>query len=74
MACVICKRGETSPGRAAVTVQRGWCTVIFGDVPAEGCDNCGKYYLSESVTRELLRRAEVAVQNGAEVEILAYAA
>ena len=38
------------------------------------CDNCGEYYLSDRVTRALLRRAEVAVQNGAEVEILGYAA
>lgn len=74
MICLICKQGEPRPGHATATMQRGGCTVIFKDVPADVCENCGEYYLSDSVTRELLRRAEVAVQNGAEVEILGYAA
>ncbi len=74
MTCLICRQGEATPGHATVTMQRGRCTVIFKDVPADVCENCGEYYLSDSVTRELLRRAEVAVQNGAEVEILGYAA
>jgi len=74
MTCVICRQGESVPGHATVTMQRGRCTVVFKDVPANICENCGEYYVSERVTRELLRRAEIAVQNGAEVEILAYAA
>ena len=44
-------------------------TVIFKKVPADVCDNCGEYYLSEEVTDNLLNRAESAVKNGAEVEI-----
>jgi rRNA maturation endonuclease Nob1 len=55
-------------------MQRGTCTVVFKEVPADVCDNCGEYYVGETVARELLRRAEAAVKNGAEVEILAYAA
>jgi YgiT-type zinc finger domain-containing protein len=74
MTCLICKQGEARPGRATVTMQRGDCTVIFKGVPADVCDNCGEYYVSESVTKELLRRAEMAAQNGVEVEILSYAA
>ena len=74
MTCLSCKRGEARPGRATVTMQRGDCTVIFKEVLADVCENCGEYYLSEDVTQKLLSRAEVAVRNGAEVEILAYAA
>ena len=74
MTCLICKQGEAKPGHATVTMQRGGCMVIFKGVPADVCENCGEYYLSESVTQELLRRADTAVQNGAEVEIVAYAA
>ncbi len=74
MTCLICKQGETNPGQATVTIQRGSCTVIFKGVPAEVCENCGEYYLGEAVTQELLRRAEIAAENGAEVEILAYVA
>ena len=74
MECVICKNGETSPGMANVTLQRDDITVIFKKVPADVCDNCGEYYLSEDITDQLLKRAEDAIQKGAEVEILKYMA
>jgi ribosomal protein L32 len=57
-----------------VTLQRGDSTIIFKLVPAEVCDNCGEYYLSEAVTEQLVAHAERAVANGAEVEILRFAA
>lgn len=74
MTCLICKQGQTRLGHATVTLQRGECTVIFKDVPADVCDNCGEYYLSEPTTADLMARAEAAVAKGAEVEILRYAA
>jgi len=74
MKCIICKQGETHPGKATVPLARGESTIIFKDVPADVCENCGEYYLSESVTKKLLERAEEAVKNGAEVEILRFAA
>ncbi len=74
MKCVICRQGETHPGKVVATLQRGETTVILKGVPAEICENCGEYYLSEGVTGSVLDRAEAAVQNGAEVEILQFAA
>ena len=74
MKCVICREGQTAPGQATVTLQRGESTIIFKNVPAQVCTNCGEYYLSESVTDQLLTRAEAAVQSGAELEILRFAA
>lgn len=74
MNCVICKHGETKSGFVTVTLQRDDCTVILKGVPAEICDNCGEYYLSETITEQVLERAEAAVTKGAEVEILRYAA
>jgi YgiT-type zinc finger domain-containing protein len=74
MKCVICKQGETGPGIATATLRRGECILIIKDVPAEVCDNCIEYYLSEATTEKLLQRAEVAIQSGAEVEILHFAA
>ena len=38
------------------------------------CDNCGEYYLSNVITEQVLNRSEVAINNGAEVEIIRYAA
>ncbi|MBN2471998.1 MAG: type II toxin-antitoxin system MqsA family antitoxin [Anaerolineae bacterium] len=74
MKCLICKHGETEPGLVTVTLTRGEAVVIVKQVPAEVCDNCGEYYLSEAITDELLQRAEAAVARGTEVEILRFAA
>lgn len=74
MKCVICREGQTAPGQATVTLQRNESTIIVKNVPAQVCTNCGEYYLSESVTDQLLTRAEAAVQSGAELEILRFAA
>jgi len=74
MKCVPCKHGETRPGKVNVTLQRGETTIIFKGVPAEVCENCGEYYLSEDITGQVLQRAEEAVKSGAEVEILRFAA
>lgn len=59
MKCSICKHAETQPGHVTVTLERNGCTVIFKGVPADVCENCGEYCLSEQVTRVLLAQAEV---------------
>ncbi|MBM4295854.1 MAG: type II toxin-antitoxin system MqsA family antitoxin [Deltaproteobacteria bacterium] len=74
MKCIICRQGETVPGLVTVPLQREETTVIFKEVPADICENCGEYYLSQAVTEKLLARAEGAGKNGAEVEILRFAA
>jgi YgiT-type zinc finger domain-containing protein len=74
MNCPICRNGDTAPGKVTITLQRGETTVVFKEVPAEVCQNCGEFYLSEAVTEKLLNRAEESVKNGAELEILRYAA
>jgi YgiT-type zinc finger domain-containing protein len=74
MECVICKKGKTKSGLVTVTLQREDCLVILKKVPADICENCGEYYLSEQITEKVLEAAEKAVNNGAEVEIIKYAA
>ncbi len=74
MTCVICRLGATKPGSAVVTLQRGTTTIILKEVPAEICENCGEYYLSAEVSRQVLASAEEAVRGGAEVEIRRFAA
>ncbi len=74
MNCLFCKHGETTPCQATVTLQRGETTVILKNVPADVCQNCGEYFLPDSVTDQVLKQAETAVRNGAEVEIVRFAA
>ncbi len=62
MNCVICKQGQIQPGLVTVTLDREGAIVVFKRVPAEVCENCGEYYLSDEVTGELLARAEEATR------------
>lgn len=74
MNCVICKMGETAEGRVAVTLQRGDLSVLIKNVPAQICENCGEYYLSDEITDQVLKQAELSSTRNAEVEILRFAA
>jgi YgiT-type zinc finger domain-containing protein len=74
MKCVICQHGRTKPGITTVTLQRGESILIVKGVPADICDDCAEYYLSEAVTEKLLAQVEAALKAGAELEILRYAA
>lgn len=73
MECVICKHGSTHPGEVTVTLTREDSTIIVKQMPAHVCENCGEYFLSESVTAKVLERAAKALENGSEVEITRYA-
>ena len=74
MKCVICKHGETLPGLVTVTLTRDEAVFVFKGVPADVCQNCGEYYLSDEITVVVLSRAERSIANGSEVEIQRYAA
>lgn len=74
MKCVICKHGQTRPGKATVPLTREQAVVVVKEVPAEICDNCGEFYVSEQNTKLLLQRAETALGSGVEVEIIRFAA
>ncbi len=69
MKCVICKHGETIEGTATITLERGSSTIVFKDVPAKICDNCGEKYIDDKTTRGLLKKANELVKNGTEVDI-----
>ena len=74
MKCVICKKGNTYKGKTTVTLQRGEVTLVFKNVPAEVCENCGEAYVNGSTSQELLKQAEEAVLNGVVVDIREYIA
>jgi YgiT-type zinc finger domain-containing protein len=74
MRCLICKQGETRPGNVTVTLHRDETVVIIKAVPADVCENCGEYYLSQEVTSQVLKMAEDACRKGVEVEIMRFAA
>jgi len=68
--CPICKTGELGPGHVTVTLEREGSIVLLKNVPAQVCNNCASYFLDEKTTREVLKKAETSVQNGAELEVV----
>jgi YgiT-type zinc finger domain-containing protein len=74
MRCVICKQGQTQPGAATVTLERGGATVIIKGVPARVCQNCGEEYVDEATTARLLACADEAARAGVSVDVRNYVA
>ncbi|MFA5327745.1 MAG: type II toxin-antitoxin system MqsA family antitoxin [Prolixibacteraceae bacterium] len=70
MECVICKNGTTHPGHVTVTLERDGSIIAIKEVPAQVCNNCGEYYLDAEITKEVLEKAEEAVQKGVEFEVI----
>lgn len=74
MKCVICKHGETRPGRATVTLTRETTTLVVKGVPAEVCANCGEEYVDEATTARLIKTMDEAARAGVEVDVREYVA
>jgi len=74
MKCIVCKQAETTPGTTTVTLERRGPTLVFKDVPAQVCPNCGEDYVDDVAAGAVLRSAEEMVASGAQVDIRSYAA
>ncbi|MBR6154721.1 MAG: type II toxin-antitoxin system MqsA family antitoxin [Treponema sp.] len=72
MKCPICKYGEMKDGFTQVVLTRGNATVIFRNVPAQICDDCGEYYLDEKTAQDVYKRADQCFSSGQEVTIMEY--
>jgi len=69
MTCVICKASQIQFGKTTVTLERGGMTVVFKEVPAQVCTNCGEAYVDEAISATLLKIAEEAARSGVQVDI-----
>ncbi len=72
MTCTICKHGETKKGTTTITLEKDGATIVFQEVPALVCDNCGEAYVEGTITRELLISAQDIVSKGVRVDIRNY--
>lgn len=70
MKCVICKLGETHRGKTTSTFEKEGSLLVFRDVEADICDNCGEAYFSLETTKKLQDLADEAVKKGAEIEVI----
>jgi YgiT-type zinc finger domain-containing protein len=72
MKCVVCKKGQTKPGRTTVTLEKEGATLVFKGVPANVCANCGEEYVDAKITARLLKVAAEAARAGVQVEVRHY--
>jgi YgiT-type zinc finger domain-containing protein len=70
MDCVICKNGKIGNGKVSVTLERNNSIVVVKDVAAQVCNNCGHYYLSDSIAEMVFALANESIERGTEVEVL----
>jgi YgiT-type zinc finger domain-containing protein len=70
--CVICKSGETKPGKATVTLERDGMTLVIRGSPASVCASCGEEYVDQGTTVRLLKTAEEAARVGVQVDVREY--
>jgi len=69
---MICKHGETVEGFTTVTLEKNGATIVFQQVPALVCDNCGEKYVQGAVSSALLQQARKIIENGVKVDIREY--
>ena len=70
MNCSICNEGSTKDGKSTVTVERQGAIVVFKDVPALVCENCGEAYFTSEISKKLLKIANEAFKRGTELEVI----
>jgi YgiT-type zinc finger domain-containing protein len=57
MKCAICRNGTTQNGYTSIVLERDETTLVFKQIPAQICDNCGEEYISSAVNKTLLEGA-----------------
>ncbi len=70
MKCSICKTGDTKKGKTTCTIEKDGSLLVFREVEAEICDNCGEAYYSLEITNKIQLLATEAIKKGTEIEIV----
>ncbi len=72
MKCIVCRHGETVPGKISLTFERGKTLVVFRNIPTEICSNCGESYIDVGITQHLTQKAQEAAADGIQVIVREY--
>ena len=64
MICLICRQAEIVDGLTTVHFERDEMRLVVNNVPAQICPSCGEAYVTEEVTVQLLRQAEIMSEDG----------
>lgn len=70
MQCVVCKMGNTKKDKGSFTIDRNGAFIVFSNVDAEVCDNCGEAYFDTDTAMQLERKASDEFKKGLPVELI----
>ena len=74
MKCAICRNGITESGYSTVLLEKDNTTLVFKNVPAQICNNCGEEYISSEINCAILSHARKEANKGITLEMLRFAA
>jgi YgiT-type zinc finger domain-containing protein len=74
MKCVTCKTGNLTDGMATIMHEKDETMIVFKNVPALVCDQCGESYTDRDVTAKLLQIVKDEAAKGKELELIRYPA
>lgn len=66
MKCAICKHGETQTGFTTIVLEKNETILVFKQVPAQICDNCGEEYISSQTNKGILEKAKHEINKGSD--------
>ena len=70
MTCLLCRTGDCKEGHTTMTLTRGEAVIVLKNVPAMVCQQCGHAYLESETTKMVLNKANRAIDNGTELEVI----
>ena len=68
MKCAICRNGYTEKGYATVVLEKHNTILVFKNVTAKICANCGEEYIPSDENKKLLDHARQEQKRGVTLE------
>ncbi|MFN2440418.1 MAG: type II toxin-antitoxin system MqsA family antitoxin [Chitinophagaceae bacterium] len=72
MQCVICKIGVTRKDKASFTVENNGAFLVFSNVDADVCENCGEAYFDAETAKALQKKATEEFRKGNKIELIKF--
>lgn len=72
--CVLCGHGKVKPGTTTITLEREDTLIVFRDVPADVCENCGEAFLDGDIVDQLQTAFDAAEAAGVQVDVRRFVA
>ncbi|WP_269454755.1 MULTISPECIES: type II toxin-antitoxin system MqsA family antitoxin [Methylomonas] len=67
--CVICKLGMMIDDFASITLEFGETILVFKNVPAKVCNNCGEEYFEDNILASLFEQANSPINQLSQIQL-----